>query len=716
MSRASAPTSVPASIHLRGIAVAVAIALAAAAQAQATSGTTPESVATLQEVVVTAQKRTQREIDVPVSISAIDAATLAATGAQDLEDLQFTVPGLSIRSYGAGSGNYEQLRGISSAFGLPTISNYFGELPTNIDANGVEVPMPLVDLERVEVLRGPQPTFYGEGSMGGTIRYIPAPPSLDQTSAEVTSGLDSMDGSGLGGLTNGYLNLPLSTDRLGLRLAGGYEKDPGWIDRVPTRETDINDAEIGTLRATLLAKLSDDSDVTVLFQHVKTSQPNQNFGIDGKTYLSVPTPVATETNLASLVLRINLGFAELVETPGYMTYRARTTDDLTPFYLPYLAEFGLPEGYVTGIPENSRTDDHTFTNELRLVSKSAGPWVWATGVDYRDARLDLDAASATYPNALPFDLLSDDEALPDKSWALWADTGYAITSKWHASMGVRYYRDQVSSATNTISFGVPQATAGRATFTSTNPRFDLSYRIASNSLLYMDVAKGFRSGGFNAGYAAQKSYDPDELWTYELGSKGLYWDRKLQLEAAVYYNDWRDVQTEFFTPLGLEETTNGGRVEGEGTDLSAILSPWVGLQLGATLGWNNMSYKDVPPNGDKDVGDPPDFTVRQSWSTFIDYRRGVWSGASGYGRIELQHANRALLTLRSPDFASFVDLPARSLLDLRVGISFARYDVAAFCDNALDESNPIIKGPFGVISENVEQRPREYGLTATLRF
>lgn len=696
--------------------VACAIALTSAAQAQEASGTAPESAATLQEVVVTAQKRTQREIDVPASLSAIDPPTIAATGARDLEDLQFTVPGLSIRSYGTGSADYEQLRGISSAFGLPTVGDYFGELPINIDANGAEVPVPFIDLQRIEVLRGPQPTFYGEGSMGGTIRYIPTPPSLDRTSAQVTSGLDSMDGGGLGWLINGYLNMPLSSDRLGLRLAGGYEKDPGWIDRVPTGEDDINGAEIGTMRATLLGKLGDASDITLLFQHVKTSQPDQNFGVDGKTYLGVPTPVETETNLASMVLRINLGFAELVETPGYMTYRSRTTDDLTPFYLPYLAEFGLPQGYVTAIPLDSRTDDHAFTNELRLVSKGQGPWSWATGVDYRDARLDLDSASTTYPNPLPFQLLADDQALPDKSWALWADTGYAITSKLRASAGVRYYHDRVSSATDTTSFGVAQATAGRATFTSTNPRLDLSYKIGENSLLYLDVAKGFRSGGFNAAYASQPTYAPDELWTYELGSKGLYWDRKLQLEAAAYYNDWKGVQTEFYTPLGLEETTNGGRVRGAGFDLSATLDPLAGLQLGATVGWNNMAYTEAPANGDKKVGDPPDFTVRQSWAAFVDYRHGVWSGASAYGRAELQHSNRALLTLRSPVYASFVDLPARSLLGLRVGLTFARYDIAAFCDNALNESNPIITGPFGVVAENVEQRPREYGLTGTVRF
>lgn len=710
MSRASAST-----VRARGlqaVGIAVAIALASAAQAQEASGTVP----TLQEIVVTAQKRAQREIDVPVSISAIDTSAIASTGARDLEDLQFTVPGLAIRSYGAGADNYEQLRGISSAFGLPTVGNYFGELPINIDANGVEVPMPFVDLERVEVLRGPQPTLYGDGSMGGTIRYIPAPPSLDQTSAQVTSGVDSMNGSGLGWLTNGYLNIPLASDLLGLRLAGGYEKDPGWIDRVPTGETDINDSETGTMRVTLLAKLGDDSDLSVLFQHDKTSQPNQNFGIDGKTYLSVSTPVDTETNLASLVLRLNLGFAELVETPGYMTYRSPITYDLSSFYLPYLAEFGLPNGYVTEIPYDTRTDDHTFTNELRLVSKSDGAWSWASGVDYRDARYDLTSANTTYPNPLPFYLVSDDESLPDKSWALWVDTGYAITSKWRASVGVRYYHDQVSSATDTISFGAPQASAGQATFTSTNPRFDLSYKIGSDSLLYMDVAKGFRSGGFNAAYASQPSYAPDELWTYELGSKGLYWDRKLQLEAAVYYNDWKDVQTEFYTPLGLEETTNGGRVQGEGFDLSATLNPVAGLQLGVTAGWNNMSYTEVPANGDKKVGDPPDFTIRQSWSAFADYRHAVWSGASAYGRVEFQHANRALLTLRSPAYASLVDLPPRSLLNLRVGLAFARYDIAAFCDNVLNESNPIITGPFGVVAENIEQRPREYGLSATLRF
>src|SRR5690606_22584338 len=169
-------------------------------------------------------------------------------------------------------------------------------------------------LEGVEVLRGPQPTLYGDGSMGGTIRYVTASPDLDRASASVNTELTSIDDGENGWLVNGHVNVPLVDDRVGLRIAVGYEDQGGWIDRTATGETDINGYQIATARAKLLVKLNDDADVSVLLLHQESDQDNQHFGVDGKTAWTVPTYLNTKYDLASVVFRYDLGFAELVET------------------------------------------------------------------------------------------------------------------------------------------------------------------------------------------------------------------------------------------------------------------------------------------------------------------------------------------------------------------------------------------------------------------
>lgn len=672
---------------------------------------------TLSEITVTAERRQERAVDVPISITALDASTLQDMKATNLQDIQFFVPGLTSVSYSPGGDQYLELRGVSDFSGLPTVGQYFDEMPINLGLAGAAMDVRFLDMERVEVLRGPQPTLYGDGSMGGTIRYIPAAPSLNrEPSGAVEADYTSLQGGGSGWLARGHLDLSVIPGTVGLRFAGWYEKGGGWIDRVPTGQKDINSNKIGTTRVTLLAKLSDRTKLKLLWQHGVTRVPNQNYGTDDVTRLFVPSYAYQDSDLLEAVFSADLGFAQLVETPDFLRSDSRSQIDLSSIYVPVLALFGFPPGYVTQVGEPSDLHDDIFYNELRLVSSTSGPWSWVGGFDFKNLRYSDRGRSTTAPNTLPFSILSVVIQQADKNEALWGEVGYAFTDRWHADVGVRYFRDRMQYTTDAIVFGLGSPTANVGTFSSTNPRLDIRYSINPDWNVYFNAGKGFRSGGFNPGYSVYPAYDPDELWTEELGSKGLYWHRKLEVGTDVYYNNWQNVQAAYTTATGLEEVSNTGGIKGTGFDLSAVLRPLAGLELGATFGWNNMSYKAVPPGATHAVGDPPDLASRESWSAFAEYRQPIAPGTSLYGRADIQHADRAQVTLRSSIYAAISNIPARSLLNLRLGVAHDRYDVSVYVENALNERNPVVQAPFGVITEDVSQRPRMYGVMLRTTF
>lgn len=700
--------------------VTIAMALCQHAQAQETPASSAR-VQVLEEIVVTAQKREQRAIDVPISISSLDAESITARGATSLQDVQSSVPGLSIQSYGPGGSTFIQLRGVSNVVGRPTVGRYLDEMPINLEINAAGTETRLLDMERIEVLRGPQPTFYGDGSMGGTIRYVTAKPGLQALSGGLQADMSWLADGDAGWSAEGYIDIPIASERAGLRFAGAYEDRGGWIDRVPTGQKDINGVELSTLRGSFLGKLGDSAQLNVVWEHNSTDMDNQHFGVDRKTQLSVPTLNSSDSDIISSSLSVDIGFAELVLAPGYMKFENDQVFDLSPFYVPFLVApppfgFGFPPGFVTAIPLIGAYEADTFYSEVRLVSKGNERWNWAVGVDYKDASYDVESTTPTSPNPVPFVLLSSTIAQDNEVWAAWAEVGFDLTDRLSAGLGVRYFHDDTKNETHTVSFGVPTDIQGEDTFTSTNPRFNLSYKVNEDWNLYVNAAKGFRSGGFNGAQPDLPTYKPESLWSYEAGSKGYYFDRRLDFEAAVYYNDWKDVQANFYTPAGLTVTTNGGNIKGWGVDLSATVRPTNNLSFGATYGWNNMEYKEVPPNGDKALGDPPDLAVQLAWSAFVDYRRTLNGNSTMYGRADFQHSDDAQVTLRSPVFDTITELPARDLLNLRVGMTFGRYDVSLYANNALDEDAAIIRAPFGVLAEDVSQMPRHYGLTLRASF
>jgi len=676
----------------------------------------------LDEIVVTAQKYAQRLQDVPLSVAAVTGDEIRARGATSLEDLQYSIPDLSAFQYGPGV-EFIQIRGIAGNVGGPTVGQYVDEMAiSGTNAYSRYTPdIRLLDMDRIEVLRGPQGTLYGEGSIGGTVRYVTASPSLTEFSGSVEGEGDSISEGGSSYRVNGVLSLPLVQDYLGLRLVGGYERDGGWIDNTTTGLANVNGSDIKTFRAKLLFQPVGELQASLLVLHQDIDQNQQNFGIGGQTNATVDTVNESHYNLVNGVLTYDFGPALLTESAGYLDSRLLDEFDLTPFYLPVLAPiFGLSPGFITQIGYPATDATLTWNDELRLSPQGQGPFHWTVGGFFQKSDTTSDSATYTAPGALPLTILSDFAASRSSAFSVFGEASYQITQQLDALVGLRYYRDRETLISDSDSLGFPAHDSGAAVFHTVNPRFNLGYAFSPESMVYFNAAKGFRSGGFNltsAGmgvYPIPPTYAPDSLWSYEVGTKQQLLDRKLELTAAVYYNDWQNVQSNFFAPGSpVEVVENGGKVTGWGTDLGLTARPLPGLTVTASYGWNNLAYRT--DTADKSIGDPVDNAVRESYSASLEYRRHVFGSTNGLVRVDYQHAGDAQNTLRNFN-DQIVRLPDHTIVNGRLGLDFGRYEVAVVGANLFNDRHVIIPGPYGVLTENLEQRPRMVGVNVTARF
>jgi outer membrane receptor protein involved in Fe transport len=513
---------------------------------------------------------------------------------------------------------------------------------------------------------------------------------------------------------NGVVNVPVVKDRVGLRVVGGYENTGGWIDNLVTGQKDVNAAKIFTIRGKLVADITDKVQASVLYLHQDQTQDYQVYGKDRQTSSRVAELNNPNYDLVNAVVRWDLGWGSLLNSFGYQNAKNETMTDLSSVYVPLLPLLGFPRGFITSVGLGSTSNIDVYSDELRLASTPGGVLNWTIGLYGR--RLDRDGVSKTItaPGTAPFDLISAMSTSKSKAWAAFGELEWNATDHLSVTGGLRYFDETRKLESVSASFGLPATNNNNGDFSSVNPRVNVSYKLSPDGLVYVSAAKGFRSGGFNS--AATKgplTYDPEKLWTYELGTKHQFLDHRLTFEGAVYYNDWSDVQSSFF-PVGaaIGYITNGGKVDGKGVDASLTARPIDSLTLNATYGWNDLSYKTA--SAEHAIGDAVDYAVQESWSGFIDYRRPVFGSAKGFARLDYQHAGHSSIINRGAGVN--VAIGSRNLLNARVGVDLGKYEVAVFGTNLTDVSTPIIPGPYGLIRQDVEPTPRIVGVNFNVKF
>lgn len=669
------------------------------------------------DIIVTAQKREQRLLEVPIALTAASAEEIASRNVTSLQEMQFAVPGLSTVRLAPGSTEYTQIRGVGSSVGTPTVGLYLDEMPVTGDGQGSTLDVRLLDMQRVEVLRGPQATLYGENSMGGTIRYVTAPAVLDRFEGNAEAEAGSIRNGDWNYRANGVVNIPIVSDALALRLVGGYERIGGWIDKPALGQKDANGASIYTIRGRIDAKLGDEGHLSLLALHQESDQRNLSFGIDRRSSAPLDQQNSDNYEIYQGTFNYGLGFADFVLTAGYIDRKNSSTTDFTSYFLPLLqAGLGFPVGFVTAIGAPGFTNFKSFSSEARLSSSGNDAFQWTVGGYLRHLRGEQGADLFTRPNALPFVLTSANNKSRSNAWSVFGEASYRFSDVLTVLGGLRYYHDHRGFDSINTTFGTTATNVGDANFHTVNPRVNLSYTPTPNTNLYVNAAKGFRSGGFNttsSGPGISPTFSPDSIWTYEGGAKQQLFDRKVTLEAAVFYSDWKNVQSSFLVPgTAILTTTNGGAVRGWGAEFAATVIPVTGLSLSGTYGWNNLENKVA--TADKNVGDPADFSAKETWSASANYRTAFGDGLHGFVRFDYQHLGRQQVTLRNiPQVFRF---PIRNLVNGRLGVEFTKFEVGLFATNLFDSRTPITPVPYGAFSENTEMQPRVVGISFRARY
>ena len=678
------------------------------------------------EIVVTAQKREQVLFNVPMAVSAISANEIAERGANQLEDLQYTVPGLSIAQLAPGQ-EQPQLRGISVFSGLPTVGVYLDDLPLNGETGQAGLDVRLIDMQRVEVLRGPQGTLYGQGAVGGTIRYITPTPDLSAFSARLGAEAGAITDGGIDSQLQGSLNMPIVDGVLGVRIAASHQEYGGWIDDTTSGHEDNNSGGSDYLRARALWRPTANLDVSLMLLHQELKLGSMSLGDADRTYTgAVPTPSSSEANIANLTLTYDLGFARLLSSSGWVDRYDFNQVDLSPLFIPALETpppfgFGYPSGTFTSIAYQTRNKNRFFAQELRLTSASETPLSWTLGAMYRDSRARVSSDTVNTPDIVPVDLLSTDGTSPSDSvsWSVFGEATWAISPALHATFGGRYFEDRRTQDIASTTFGTPSADEGKVTFSAFSPRVNLMWSPSENFNLYLNIAKGFRSGGFNrvsAGFGivtVPPTYDPDTLWSYEVGGRFRTPDHRLSAEFSIYYNDWTDVQSlQFATGFPAQYIVNGNDITGFGVDAAVNWRATDALTLSLTGGYNDLSYQKT--TDERISGDRPDYTPQYTLAASANYDFHWSADMPGYARLDYQHTDGWQVfprnILPAPVFAD-----AQDYLNASVGLDLEHFSVSAFAHNITDD-NAVTYPAFGGLFTPMRPQPRTVGLSLSYTY
>lgn len=691
--------------------------LSCTAGAQEVAGDQP-----LYEVVVTAQKRQQSLIDVPISVTAIIGDMLEKRGVSAIEDLQYAVPGISITQFSPGQQRV-QMRGVSVYSGLPTVGVYLDEMPLNLELNQSGQDVRLLDISRVEVLRGPQGTLYGQGAVGGTIRYITNDVDLTRISASANGEIGAIDGGGTDWKGEAVVNVPMITDRLGLRLAGAYQRFGGWIDNPLLDAGNVNAGHAVTLRGKLAMVFSDAFKLAVTAQHQELKTGAANLSTDDQqVFDALPTPFTSKATLVNALATYDLGGMTLLSSTSYIHRKDDQILDLTATFGPFIPLLtGLPADAVDSIGAAEPRSNKVFTEELRLSSNGDSAFNWTIGGFFRNSRTELILSSIVTPDVLPpgFTLYAIDGTYPEnsKSWAAFGEASYKLTDTLTALVGLRYFEDRRVQDTASTTFGATAIDRQRATFDTTSPRFNLSWQPSVQVNIYANVGKGFRSGGFNltssgGGAEVPASFAPDTLWSYELGAKFQSADHKLSLDIAGYRNEWSNVQTATNIPgLPTNFTTNSGKIAGWGADGSLSYTPLPRLTLALTGGWNNMEYKS--DSAEHLAGDPADYVPRFTGSASAEYRFDMGAMPS-FVRVDYQHSDRFQIYLRNfqvtPAYSE-----AQDILNARIGISGTNWSGSVFARNLLNRDSVLYPAAAALIYP-ARLQPRTVGVSFSVEY
>ncbi|MES2044612.1 MAG: TonB-dependent receptor [Pseudomonadota bacterium] len=776
------------SILCAGTAMVLAMAAAPAVAKVAAPAPAPDAAQNgaqviNEEVVVTAQHREQTLAEVPQSISVVSSATLERQAAINFQDYAQLVPSLTLTQENPGETRLV-LRGINTGSVGSTVAVYVDDVPFGASgslSNGgiLAGDFDTFDVQRIEVLRGPQGTLYGANSLGGVLKFVTGTPSTEKFQVRGQAGIETTQSGEASYTGNAMINVPLG-DTLALRASGFYHKMGGYINTIGRSASNVNNADSFGGRASLLFKPSSDFSIrlTGLIQNINVDSP-ANFEVDPVTFQPVnalttlpqgikrtrfelyPELNTVHYQLYNGTLNYNLGFATVTSVTSYATQKQKQISDISTNAARGTAQFLYGAAGTTntvGLAYQNDISVNKFTQEVRLASADSDSFEWLVGGYYTHEKTRL------YQEYLPFNMTTKaliPQANPPgftfakfvyaqidakyEEYAAFASGTLHLGPQFDITAGGRYSHNNQSSTQAVVQLGGGSPTFGTSSegvFTwSVAPRFEIN----SHNSLYGRVGKGYRPGGPNfvppgapATYPTQ--FNSDTLVSYELGYRGETANHAFSIDVAAFYIDWKNILIASSTvvngtPVGVN--SNGQRARSYGVEGTVTLRPTRGLNVVANVTYTKAKLLDdtVPAVGGLNLtgglaGDQLPYSPVWNANVSADYEWSVGPNARAYigGNIHLIADQAAgFSTAYRTAYARRATLDGYQTIDLRAGVNFDRFSLGVYVKNLTNEyalSNvtypftvPVaIGGTNTAIARAVSIRPRTFGATLGFNF
>ena len=721
----------------------------------------PASAQQLEEIVVTAQRRAESLQDVPITINALSGEQLSSSGIEYTTDLQFHVPGFVLSP--------------NAQFGLPFLRGVGTDQITvglegsvAVHSNGVYLPRlvssitDFYDIERVEVIKGPQGTLFGRNATGGVINVTPRQPE-----EEFGGYIDFSAGNYETLRVSGAVNVPLAEDRASLRIAALGSFDDGYVSN-PYLNSRSEETDVVSLRPQLLLQVTDDLSIRLFGDYTKDESSRGQSAQLRPVYASnlgvafgapLHTGIRTQSGDASLQLDLeDYGFgAEITWDLGAMEFKSLSS--YRKYEQTWALDFDVSElNLIFSAPSES---SESVLQEFQLASSGAGRLEWLVGAflffeePEQDFRLLFGAAplggTSLAAGGLYDSGIADVTRVETEAYAVFGQFSYSFTEAWRATLGLRYSYEKKEVDYNFALLDIPAPSTAaelisnrpalgfspfgdspKNSWNALTPKFGIEYAMSEDILWFASATRGFKSGGFNSllfgASPTLESVSEEFIWSYESGVKTTLMDGRLRANAAFFYYDYSDLQQNVLTEEaiaagnGFANVRNVGDAEIWGLELELDLAATPHLFFDGQLAYLNTEIEQLqapdpnnPADVDQDGNDlpkAPEFSV----SMGAEYHLPLDGLGNLALRMEYSYRDRIYYTLFNDPLAA---AGSHNIVNGRLSLNSQadKWSVAVYARNLLDEDYEVggfRGGAFGNIAQF--GRPRTYGVNLKYNF
>jgi iron complex outermembrane receptor protein len=673
------------------------------------------------EIIVTATKRAENVRDVTGSVSAVSGAQLEALGAESFADYIQRVPGVTFNEFQPGT-SHVVIRGVATnsgnVQGQGTTGYYINDVPLTEPGWTIVIPdIDTFDVERVEVLRGPQGSLFGSASMGGAVNYVAAKADSTGFEAALESTFSQTRNASLGYGVKAMVNVPVVSDKLAIRGVYGYRLAPGFLDNVGAGVNGSTDIAVEGGRLSVVWTPTADTEVSWLTLYQQTDAddaPYRNPAVgDLARSTSLLEPNSTSVRVDSLRVDHDFGFARFTAIAAYQKKEQQFLFDFTPYRAAYNFDLGL--NLTSPLYVQSGGESEGKSLELRLASDGEGPFQWLIGGMYFESdkflfeQLGAAGAAAQFDASPLFGPGSGDVISPDgkifnafftdltaKETAVFGEASWSFTPELKLTVGGRLYWTEVSSTSASAGFstypgGLIVNPADKDEQDGFSPKVSLTWTPNDSLMVYGLYSEGFRFGTPNtqglSAYPVPSGSRSDSLKNYEVGVRADLLDKRLLIDATAFFIDWQDIQLRLLTLDNFNYAANGGSAKITGLEVTGSWRVTDSFDLTSSVTYMEGRLAEdlfilwygtapdgsrLPGSSDWSIANTAVYRFGGDWSpTVVASHRFVSEGIS-----DMNSAVPGIVPNEQGDY---------NIFDARFSVDINNTKITVFADNIADE-------------------------------